>query len=185
MYGRFGALSHITPVEFEQLVRDHMESLRSDLNEFQAKHNELVTGADGSYAIDVTVRFKVLDVNFVVLVECKHQKNPIKREIVQILSDKLRSTGAHKGIIFATTTFQRGAIDYAEAHGISLIQVADGRFLYETRSHVKVAEVPSWVNLPKYATWEIKGAPNGAVVFTLVDNVTDYISFKEKLSDWR
>src|SRR5205823_13869675 len=40
------------------------------------------------------------------------------------LHDALPISG-HKGIIFATTSFQSGAIEYAQKHGIALIHFAD------------------------------------------------------------
>src|SRR5262249_23447663 len=85
------------------------------------------------YEIDVTARFKALG-DMLVLIECKHHKNPIKREVVQVLYDKLRALGAQKGMIFSTVKFQKGAIEFAQAHGIALVLVANGATMYVTKS---------------------------------------------------
>lgn len=116
----------LTPLAFETTVRDILEKSGASLDSFVTRHGERLEGVDGSYEIDVTARFKAMDVSFLVLVECKHHKNPIKRELVQVLHDKVRSTGAHKGILFASTGFQKGAKEYACTHGIALVRVADG-----------------------------------------------------------
>jgi hypothetical protein len=39
--------------------------------------------------------------DFLMLVEAKRHKNPIKRELVQVLHSKLRSVGAHKAAMIA------------------------------------------------------------------------------------
>ena len=79
------------------------------------------------------------------MVECKHHKNPIKREVVELLFACLRAVGGHKGVIYATAPFQRGAVKYAQTHGIALIQIADGRVSYEVKSRETPPVLPSWV----------------------------------------
>ena len=121
----------LSPKEFERKVQRILKASGTELSNFRTIHREKLSSSDGVYEIDVTARFSALGANFVVLVECKHQKNPVKREVVQVLHDRIQSLGAHKGMLFATTTFQKGAIEYAMKHGIALIQI--------TKWH------PSWV----------------------------------------
>jgi len=104
------------------------------LTDYRSVHRERVAGADGDYEIDVTARFNALNMNFLVLVECKHHKSPIKRELIQALHSKVQSAGAHKGALFSTSGFQSGALEFASAHGIATVQVVDGRSTYFTRS---------------------------------------------------
>lgn len=113
----------LTHLEFELQVRVLLESVGPELWEYHVAHREKLRGLDGDYEIDITARFRALDVQFLVLVECKHHTHPIKREIVQVLNDRLRSVGAHKGIIYSTANFQSGAVEYAVRHGIALIRV--------------------------------------------------------------
>jgi restriction system protein len=117
----------LTPAEFELEVKQMLDATGLDLKDFQTVHQELVQGVDGDYAIDVTARFSALEVDFLVLVECKYYKENIKRDTVLELHSKIQSTGAQKGILFSTSGFQSGAIEFAKAHGIALIQVSDGR----------------------------------------------------------
>ena len=73
-----------------------------------------------------------------VLIECKHHRTPIKREVIQVLNDRIKSLGAQKGILFSTSKFQSGCIEYAEQHGIALVRLIEGKYLYETKSFDKL-----------------------------------------------
>ena len=79
----------ITSVQFEQQVKTYLESTSGKLQEFQTEHRESIDGHDGTYEIDITARFRIFGADFLVLVECKHHKNRIKREHVQVLHGKL------------------------------------------------------------------------------------------------
>ncbi|WP_460948354.1 restriction endonuclease [Spirosoma daeguense] len=82
-----------------------------------------------------------------VLAECKKYKTPVKREKVEILYSRLQSLGAHKGMIFSTSGFQLGAIEFAAKHGIALVRLREGKFSYETKSHDhRVIEIPPWAD---------------------------------------
>jgi hypothetical protein len=100
----------LTPKQFEIEVEKILIKLGSDrLAAFKTERLETLHGADGEYEIDITARFEALGGNFLVLVECKHHKSPIKRDVVQVLYDRIRAAGAQKGMLFATTRFQKGA----------------------------------------------------------------------------
>lgn len=114
---------HLSPEEFEAEVETLLLRAGFGLPEFKVQRLEKIQASDGVYEIDVTARFEVLGVSFLVLIECKNHKNPIKREVVQVLYDRLRAVGAHKGMIFSTAKFQKGAIEFARAHNIALLQI--------------------------------------------------------------
>jgi restriction system protein len=142
---------HLTPQEFEKEVERLLRQLGVGLCAFETRRLEIIDGSDGSYEIDVTARFEALGASFLVLIECKHHKNPIKREVVQILFDRIRAVGGQKGMMFATSSFQRGAIEFAKAHGIALVQITDGQAAFATRSAEERGLQPMWA--PKYAGW--------------------------------
>jgi restriction system protein len=148
--GRFGPVS-LTPVDFERLVASLLSRQGVGLRDFLVTHLEPLTGSDGEYKIDVTARFEALGADFLVLIECKHQRRSVERDVVQVLADKVRSIGAQKGMIFATAPFQRGALEYARRHGVALVRVADGRTTYETKSAIPIRTYPSW--LPRHVGW--------------------------------
>ncbi|MCC7317032.1 MAG: restriction endonuclease [Bacteroidales bacterium] len=125
---------NMTSEEFELTVFSYLNEIGSELDKFEIKHNTKESAPDGTYQIDVKASFEALGVTINVLVECKHHKLPIKRETIQVLNDRLQSLGAQKGIMFSTSPFQSGCIEYAEKHGIALVRMIDGRYNYQTKS---------------------------------------------------
>ena len=151
--------ANISPTEFELLVKEYLEGAGKDLKDFKAVHNVHLLKSDGEYQIDVFAEFEVLGASFKVLVECKRHKNDIKREVVQLLYDKLRATGTHKGMIFSTSGFQSGGYKFAEEHGIALIRLIEGRFTYKTKSYGEQKyDPPPWLDIPKYVGQYTRGA---------------------------
>lgn len=142
----------ISPTEFEQLVRDFLSEVGKTLPSFEVHHNVKEKAFDGTYQIDVKATFEVFGgSNIIVLIECKKYSTPVKREKVEILYNRIKSIGAHKGIVFSTSGFQQGAIEFAAKHGVALVRLREGKFSYETRSLDRVAvEIPAWANLPRY-----------------------------------
>jgi restriction system protein len=157
---------NLTPDQFESEVEKLVRKLGYELAEFKTQRLEQIKGSDGEYEIDVTARFEALGVNFLVLIECKHHKHPIKRDVVQVLYDRLRAVGAQKGMIFATTSFQRGAIEYAKKHGIALVEVVDGKTSYSTRAYGTPPTRPPWV--PQYVGWLVTLSDEGHVSHSLI-----------------
>ncbi len=124
----------ITPAQFEQFVSDTFQSVRTIVNDLKVTLHDKIVGVDGEYDFDATIRFSMGGMNFLTLIEAKRHKNPIKRELVQVLNDKLRSVGAQKGVMISTAPYQSGALEYAKVHGIALVTVTEGRFTYETKA---------------------------------------------------
>lgn len=153
----------LTPEQFELVVKEWLDGLGLNLHGYQSQHREIVEGLDGEYEIDVTVRFDALGANFLVLVECKHYKNSVKREIIQNLHSKLTSIGAQKGMVFSTSGFQSGALEFAKSHGISTIQVADGKTSYFTKALGGSSEPPTWANIESVVGWLIDGNSHAIV----------------------
>jgi hypothetical protein len=124
---------NISPEEFEQFVAEVLRAGSLGLEGFAVESHEVLRGADGEYDFDATVRFSLLGMAYLTLVEAKCHSNPIKRELVQVLHQKTQSVGAQKAIMISTAPFQRGAIEFAKVHGIALVMVSEGRFTFETR----------------------------------------------------
>lgn len=147
----------IKATEFERLVRDWILKQGGELTSLEVTHDAKVEAYDSIYQIDVLAKFQAFaGAEFIVLIECKKYRNAVERELVQVLHDKVRSVGAHKGMLFTTTGFQSGAIKYARVHGIALVSIIDGAATYHTRSAFPVdAKPPAWLNLPKYSLWHV------------------------------
>ena len=157
---------NLTPKQFEQQVEKLLRKLGVGLTVFKVQRLEKIDAADGVYEIDVTARFEALGASFLVLIECKHHISPIKREVVQVLFDRLRAVGGHKGMIFSTARFQKGAIEFAQAHGIALVQITDGRTMYATRTYDGVPALSP--EAPQYAEWIITMTEEGNESYRLL-----------------
>ena len=128
----------MTPIDFEKYALQILESKTKGLDNVKFEHNKVVEAYDGNYQLDGYIEFEVMGVLYKTIVECKHYKYPISREIVQKVYDNLRAIGAQKGIVVSTSNFQSGAIAYAKTHGIALIQMAQTEDTFHTRSHYNV-----------------------------------------------
>lgn len=128
--------------EFEKYCMNILQGFAKEtgLHNFKIEHNVIIEGHDGSYQIDVYASFYALKMSFKVLCECKQHKNPIKREVVSALYQKMLSLGIQKGVIMATANFQSGAIRFAHEHGIALIKIYDYSYEYFSHSSGKDVE---------------------------------------------
>jgi restriction system protein len=165
-------IAPLTPEHFEIEVKNIIETSGLGLSYFSVQHLEKLDGADGTYEIDITARFRALGADFLVLIECKHYRHPVKREVVQVLYDRIRAVGAHKGMIFSTAGFQSGAIKYAKAHGIALVEINEGRSEYGSRGPGETFRVPSW-----YQGWVANVSDDGHVTYNLIERSEPEILF--------
>ncbi len=145
--------TQIASTEFELQVKRFLESTSGKLEEFKTEHRESIEGPDGTYEIDITARFRIFGAKFLVLVECKHHKNRVSRDYVQVLHAKQVSLGAQKAMMFSTSGFNEGAVNYALQHGIALVQLAPGETLYFTKGGNRT---PLPESLPAYVGWLIE-----------------------------
>jgi hypothetical protein len=67
--------------------------------------------------------------------------------------------GRDKGILFSTSGFQSGAINYAASHGVATVTVVAGTWLFETRAQGPSTSPPSWVQFDRFAG--IRLSPRG------------------------
>lgn len=170
MTKKTGQTVTLSAPQFEAQVEGILRQIGVGLSDFRVQRLEKIHAADGTYEIDVTARFKALG-DVLVLIECKHHRSPIKREVVQILYDKLRAVGAQKGMIFSTVRFQKGAIEFAQAHGIALVLVANGASIYITRSFDEFEM--HCHDLPPYVGWLVRLNDSGEPTFHVLFNNYD------------
>lgn len=150
---RSASAPDISPADFELLVKGILDKASESLVEYTSCHQARINGSDGEYVIDVLARFSALGAEFKVIVECKRTGRSVERQDVQVLHAKVSSLGAHKGMLFSTSGFQSGAVEYAEAHGIALVEVATGESNWHTRSAGPPTPPPPWVPISKYIGW--------------------------------
>ena len=166
----------ITPEAFEELVLDWLKASagQSSLG-IEAKHLGVVEGSGGEYKIDVLVTFTIFGGAQVrVLVECKHKGRRVERDDALILEAKLRDVGAHKGMLFSTSGFQKGALKYTYAKGIATVTVIAGKWLYETRAAFEgPVEPPPWARLDEFAGIRVAATDDGISSHTIDSEYTD------------
>lgn len=142
----------ISPKEYELQVVEWLKSAGVTASSVTVSHLERIIGSGGEYEIDAVAKFCIFgEATITVLVECKRYSRPVEREVILALHSKILDSDAHKGMIFSTSGFQKGALEYASAHGIATITFLDGKASYETRSRGwEEVEPPSWISFPKY-----------------------------------
>lgn len=111
------------PIEFERYSLELLKSQTKELNKVKIEHNKIMEVDDGSYQLDGYIEFEVMGVMYKTIVECKHWKNSIGRDVIQKVYSNLCAIGAQKGIVISTSNFQAGAVRFASKHGIALIQL--------------------------------------------------------------
>ncbi|WFE60099.1 restriction endonuclease [Micromonospora sp. WMMD712] len=156
----------ITPKAYEEAVAAIVTSMHLELLDWEVKHLDPLKGLDGTYIVDVTARFQLAGMDFLILFECKRHKDPVKRSDVQVLLAKLQSIGAQKGVVVAATGFQRGALELAKAHGIACVRLVDNAWTYVTR-HTTAA--PPLVSTGVYSGYAITPDGYGDYEFTLLN----------------
>jgi len=126
------------PTDFEKYSLQILGQQVKHLNDCKVQHNKIIEVDDGNYQIDGYIEFSIMGVTYKTIVECKHYRSSISRELVQVLYDKIRACGANKGILISSSNYQSGAIEYASKHGIALIQLTDAGEQYNIRSKFNV-----------------------------------------------
>jgi restriction system protein len=162
--------TNITPLEFETLVLEWLKATHSnDEISFEAEQLGAIEGEGGTYKIDILVRLSVLGgARVIVLIECKHKGRPIERDAIMVLEAKLRDVGAHKGMLFSTSGFQAGAIQYATVRGIATITVIEGQWLFETKDALNTRKTPPpWADYDRYAGIHLTGTEQSISCHTI------------------
>jgi restriction system protein len=154
----FAPARPVTPLQYELGVKSILDAAAPGLVSYESSHRHPVSGIDGEYIIDVLATFSALGAKFVVLVECKHEGRKTERHDIQVLHQKVQSTGAHKGMVFSVAGFQSGALEFAKVHGIATVHFAEGSTTWHTRGDGPSFSPPDSIELPTYVGWWIDGS---------------------------
>jgi hypothetical protein len=101
---------------FERLVKaiHHAADQGADV-----RWNEGINGRQ----FDVTIRFKKGLYEYLTVVECKKVDKPVSVEKVEAFVTKAGDVGADRAVMASTSGFQKGALDVAASHNMTLIHV--------------------------------------------------------------
>ncbi|MBK9981062.1 MAG: restriction endonuclease [Saprospiraceae bacterium] len=142
----------VTPAEYEQQVFEWLQTDQTKIEYLEITRLEKLSGSGGEYEIDCVARFEVFHgAKITIIIECKRYTRPVEREKVLALYSKMLDVGAQKAMMFSTSGFQMGAIEYSKDKAIALITFIQGDWLYENRSMFPDAIPPSYLRFPKYA----------------------------------
>jgi restriction system protein len=142
----------ISPKDYELQVVAWLKATGATIASFEVTHLQHLEGSGGEYAFDAVAELIVLGgAQITMLVECKRTHRPVEREDLLVLWAKLQDVKAHKAMLFSTSGFQRGALEYAAVYGIATIVFVDGQSLYMTKGMGSPRPTPAWVNLPPFA----------------------------------
>lgn len=159
--------TNTTPVEYEKQVLSWLEGACPQVNSFRIEHLKKLSGSGGEYEFDGVAEIEVFNGAIIkILIECKRYSSPVEREVILAFHSKILDVGAHKGMVFSTSGFQKGAISYATSKGIAAISFFEGQYLYETRSLYPPYKPPSHLQFPKFAGSMFSGDENRFTVST-------------------
>lgn len=134
----------LTPEEFEIRVVEWLkeEFGAENLKDVTVEHLADRESADGIRCkLDALVTVRMAGMEYVTVVECKHQRRRVEGEEVDILAAKVERYG-HKGLLVSTGGFQRGAVQRAKARKIALVHMTAGgpKYLARNKGGVPGAE---------------------------------------------
>ncbi|HEM6829127.1 restriction endonuclease [Citrobacter koseri] len=94
-------------------------------NGVDVSRNIKLKGLKGEYQIDVFYQFEHAGVLHRVAIECKYHNRPLDRDTIMPFCNKITDIGNIIGVIVSKSGYQRGAKEYAEKHGITLLTTED------------------------------------------------------------
>ena len=160
----------VTPREYEDQVRAWLSQATAP-NRINWTSRKVISGRGGDYEIDVVGEMSLLrGARFRILVECKRWRRRVDRDVVLALAQKLRNTASHKGFIFSTSGFQRGALDVAVEEGIATLIFEVGNARYETRFVVLHHDPPDWIRFPSYAAYLVSTSGDSTISMSRVSS---------------
>ena len=161
----------IAPEVYEKQVVSWLRSAGQGLQGFNVSHLEKIHGHGGEYSIDGWVEFEIFGgTKICVLVECKRHRRPVERDVILGVHAKAQAIVAQKSIVFSTSGFQRGAIEFATSAGIALVIFVDGKLTYVTRSREPLCEAGYPPDLPDFAGQMICSEGNRTSISTITDD---------------
>ncbi|ELB2770358.1 restriction endonuclease [Vibrio sp. Vb0667] len=112
-------------IKFELLVQSlYEEMLLEDEQKIDIRHNQKVQGASGQkHQIDLLWHTTVAGVKQIVLVECKDYKSKVSISKIRDFYGVVQDVPGSIGVFVCSSSYQKGAITYAESKGIQLFSV--------------------------------------------------------------
>ena len=141
-------LPPLTPERFEILVVRELRKVGLDVSELHIHRRTTLPEPEEGYLLELEGAVSRPPWRRRVLIACRRQNAPIGRVEMESLRDHVKEAGAEAGILFATTTFVRDALEAAQDAALALLRVTDGRTAFDTSGWGTPGHYPAW--LPAY-----------------------------------
>jgi hypothetical protein len=94
--------------------------------EWEIKHNVKVVGRSTDHQVDVYWRFRMADLEHIVIVQIKKEKGRVKQGDLMLFRDVLSDIpGQPKGVFISQTGYQKGALKVARSSGITIFELRE------------------------------------------------------------
>jgi hypothetical protein len=103
---------------------------------------------EDNFIVDLSGVLRVKDADRAMLVECRNQRDPVRREDVEAFDARLVAAKAEHGIMFSTSGYEPAAVRDAKSRGLPLLVVTDGKVAFARSAWGMAGQPPAWV--PEY-----------------------------------
>jgi hypothetical protein len=160
-------LPPLTPERFEILVVRELRKVGLEVSELHIHRRATLPEPEQGYLLELAGAVSRPPWRRRVLIACRRQDAPIGRVEVESLRDHLKEAGTAAGILFATTTFHRDALQAAQDGALALLRVTDGRTAFDTSGWGTPGHYPAW--LPAYCAQAVSRDPMGQPLYRLLE----------------
>ena len=117
-----------TGIEYEKLIQEIYTQIlkQEDARNVDVKQNIIIKGKTAEHQIDVYWEFEIAGVTYKTIVQAKDWNTTVKQSDIFSFATVLQDIpGQPRGIYITRTGYQKGAKEFAEAHGIILYELRE------------------------------------------------------------
>lgn len=178
---------------YEKLVQETYQALldqESHIKNIVVQHDVKLTGKSGaSHQIDVYWEFKLADTIYRTCIECRNYASSIKKNRVIEFKGILDDIGNANGIIVTRVGFQKGALNYADHHGMRLLLINPVLQKIEINMHMVVPQISnigfSFDSVHAKSVLESAGVHSTSILLNLNELAKDIYLYDENGSQTR
>lgn len=117
-----------TGIEYERIIQEIYTQIlkQENVKNIEVKHNVIIKGKTVDHQIDVYWEFEIAGIKYKTIVQAKDWNSAVKLgDILTFASVIDDIPGNPHGVYITKTGYQKGAKEYATAHGISLYELRE------------------------------------------------------------
>ena len=139
---------------YEELTRTIFEQIvnQTAARTIEVRTNVVLQGKTTTHQIDVFWKFEVGGVEYQTVVQCKDWNKPVDQGELILFKGVLDDIpGQPRGVFVTRTGYQRGARDFAEAHGIELYELCDA----DPGGKIRKVVLNMRLLSPRFSSWKV------------------------------